>query len=74
MISVRNVGYSRHAGTFVNKWFDDIGSAGGHRAIAKAIVPTGEFGKKFGTIKTDEITELLEELAVQFILEPPQKT
>ncbi|MEE3202877.1 MAG: DHH family phosphoesterase [Acidobacteriota bacterium] len=74
VISVRNVGYTRHAGTFVNKWFDDIGSAGGHRAIAKAIVPTGEFGKKFGTIKTDEITELLEELAVQFILEPPQKT
>ena len=39
VISVRNLGYSRNAGDFVKKAFGDIGSAGGHRAMAKAVVP-----------------------------------
>src|SRR5881396_1472891 len=37
VISVRNLGYSRNAGEFVRKYFADIGSAGGHRAMAKAV-------------------------------------
>ena len=73
VISVRNVGYTRHAGTFVNKWFKDIGSAGGHRAMAKAVVPIGAFQNKFGTIETDKITVLIGDLATQFILESNQK-
>ena len=39
IVSVRNLGYSRNAGEFVKRWFADIGSAGGHRAMAKAVVP-----------------------------------
>src|SRR4026208_680698 len=39
LVSVRNLGYSRNAGEFVKRWFSDIGSAGGHRAMAKAVVP-----------------------------------
>ena len=74
VISVRNVGYTRHAGTFVNKWFNDIGSAGGHRAMAKAIVPISDFQKKFATIKTDGITAVLADLTEQFVLDSPQKT
>ena len=74
VISVRNVGYTRHAGTFVNKWFDDIGSAGGHRAMAKAIVPISDFQKKFATIKTNGITAVLADLTEQFVLDSPQKT
>ena len=73
VISVRNVGYTRHAGTFVNKWFKDIGSAGGHRAMAKAVIPIGAFQNKFGTIETDKITVLIGDLATQFILESNQK-
>ena len=38
VMSVRNLGYSRNAGEFVRKWFSDIGSAGGHRSMAKAVV------------------------------------
>src|SRR5882672_9931383 len=37
--SVRNIGYTRNAGEFMRKLFADIGSAGGHRAMAKAVVP-----------------------------------
>ena len=39
VLSVRNLGYSRNAGDFVRRFFLDLGSAGGHRAMAKAIVP-----------------------------------
>ncbi len=39
VVSVRNLGYSRNAGDFVRRWFADIGSAGGHRTMAKAVVP-----------------------------------
>ena len=39
IVSVRNLGYSRNAGEFVKANFGDIGSAGGHRAMAKAVVP-----------------------------------
>jgi hypothetical protein len=48
VMSVRNLGYSRNAGEFVRKHFADIGSAGGHRAMAKAVVPLGAFLDKFG--------------------------
>src|SRR5919197_1169926 len=50
IISVRNLGYSRNAGEFVKRWFADIGSAGGHRAMAKAIVPIDKFREKFGEL------------------------
>src|SRR4029079_128927 len=33
VMSVRNLGYSRNAGDFVRKYFNDIGSAGGHRSM-----------------------------------------
>ena len=50
IVSVRNLGYSRNAGEFVKRWFGDIGSAGGHRAMAKAVVPIERFRQKFGDL------------------------
>ena len=47
---MRNLGYSRNAGEFVKRWFADIGSAGGHRAMAKAVVPIDRFQAKFGDL------------------------
>ncbi|MGH7830107.1 MAG: DHH family phosphoesterase, partial [Candidatus Binatia bacterium] len=38
VISVRNVGYVRSAGEILKRLFDEIGSAGGHRSMAKAVV------------------------------------
>jgi nanoRNase/pAp phosphatase (c-di-AMP/oligoRNAs hydrolase) len=68
-ISVRNLGYSRNAGEFVRKWFADIGSAGGHRAMAKAVVPLAAFRGKFGNVTADEINGKIQELAAQFLRE-----
>jgi nanoRNase/pAp phosphatase (c-di-AMP/oligoRNAs hydrolase) len=38
-ISVRNVGYVKSAGDVTRAAFGDIGSAGGHRTMAKAVIP-----------------------------------
>src|SRR5947207_1863625 len=70
IVSVRNLGYSRNAGEFVKRWFADLGSAGGHRAMAKAVVPLDRFRAKFGDIDGATITQRLAEMAEQFLHEP----
>ena len=70
IISVRNLGYSRNAGEFVKRWFADIGSAGGHRAMAKAVVPIEKFREKFGELHGPAITARIAEMAEQFLHEP----
>ncbi len=67
VISVRNLGYSKNAGEFVRRVFADIGSAGGHRAMAKAVVPMHEFRQKFGDLDGQEICARLQELVGQFL-------
>ena len=67
IVSVRNLGYSRNAGEFVKVYFSDIGNAGGHRAMAKAIVPLEAFQHKFGHLDARETARLLGDLATQFL-------
>jgi nanoRNase/pAp phosphatase (c-di-AMP/oligoRNAs hydrolase) len=69
IVSVRNLGYSRNAGEFVKRWFGDIGSAGGHRAMAKAVVPIDRFRQKFGDLSGPAITARIAEIAEQFLHE-----
>ncbi len=73
IMSVRNLGYSRNAGEFVRKHFADIGSAGGHRAMAKAVVPLQAFKDKFGNLAADDFTDKVLELALEFLHEHPDK-
>jgi hypothetical protein len=69
VMSVRNLGYSRNAGEFVRKYFNDIGSAGGHRSMAKAVVPLRAFREKFGNLQADEFTDRVLQLALEFLHE-----
>src|SRR4029079_8627842 len=69
IVSVRNLGYSRNAGEFVKRWFADIGSAGGHRAMAKAVVPIDRFRAKYGDLDGAALTDRLAEMADQFLHE-----
>jgi nanoRNase/pAp phosphatase (c-di-AMP/oligoRNAs hydrolase) len=71
IVSVRNLGYSRNAGEFVKKIFAELGSAGGHRALAKAVVPMAKFREKFGPLSAVEIGARIGELAEQFLHEHP---
>ena len=70
IVSVRNLGYSRNAGEFVKRWFGDIGSAGGHRAMAKAVVPIDRFRQKFGDLSGPDLTARIADMAEQFLHEP----
>jgi len=72
IMSVRNLGYSRNAGEFVRKYFNEIGSAGGHRAMAKAVVPLRHFKEKYGNLQADEYTDLVLRLALEFLHEHQQ--
>ncbi len=72
-LSIRNLGYTRNAGEFARRCFADIGSAGGHRAMAKAVVPIGKFRDKYQITDTDQIMPRLQELVAQFLHELPAK-
>jgi nanoRNase/pAp phosphatase (c-di-AMP/oligoRNAs hydrolase) len=69
IVSVRNLGYSKNAGEFVRKVFSDIGNAGGHRAMAKAVVPMRAFREKFGELQAADVAPRLHELVDQFLHE-----
>jgi nanoRNase/pAp phosphatase (c-di-AMP/oligoRNAs hydrolase) len=67
ILSVRNLGYSRNAGEFVKANFADIGSAGGHRAMAKAVMPIEGFRGKFGDLSGIGIAARIGDLAEEFL-------
>jgi nanoRNase/pAp phosphatase (c-di-AMP/oligoRNAs hydrolase) len=69
VVSVRNLGYGRNAGEFVRKYFADIGSAGGHRSMAKAVVPLRAFRDKYGNLQADQFTDKVLALALEFLHE-----
>jgi hypothetical protein len=69
---VRNLAYSRNAGEYVRKCFNEIGGAGGHRAMAKAVVPLHNFKERFGNLQADEYTEKVLALALEFLHEHQQ--
>ena len=47
-VSVRNVGYVRAAGEVVRAAFGDLGGAGGHRSMAKAVVRLRDWRARHG--------------------------
>jgi nanoRNase/pAp phosphatase (c-di-AMP/oligoRNAs hydrolase) len=67
IVSVRNLGYTKNAGEFVRRYFAGIGSAGGHRAMAKAVVPMRAFLEKFGDVSPDGIGVRLQALVHEFL-------
>jgi len=67
IISVRNLGYSKNAGEFVRRYFSEVGSAGGHRAMAKAVLPLDAFCQKFGDLSDEALTAKLHELVSEFL-------
>jgi nanoRNase/pAp phosphatase (c-di-AMP/oligoRNAs hydrolase) len=67
VISVRNLGYTKNAGEFVRRFFTDVGSAGGHRAMAKAVVPMRAFREKFGDTAGEDIGLRLQAFIHEFL-------
>jgi nanoRNase/pAp phosphatase (c-di-AMP/oligoRNAs hydrolase) len=69
VISVRNLGYTRNAGEMVRRIFGELGSAGGHRAMAKAVVPLPAFQSRYGPLSDDGINPAIRDLTVEFLHE-----
>jgi nanoRNase/pAp phosphatase (c-di-AMP/oligoRNAs hydrolase) len=65
VISVRNVGYVKSAGEILKQIFDKLGSAGGHRSMAKAVVPLDRFREHFGEVSEKVIREAMSDLIKQ---------
>ena len=71
VVSVRNLGYTKNAGEFVRRFFAEIGSAGGHRAMAKAVVPLRAFREKYGDLPADAMSAKLQAFAHEFLSHEP---
>ena len=65
VICVRNVGHVKSAGEIMKRLYDDIGSAGGHRMMAKAVVSLERFKERFGEVSEKVIRDAVVPLIVE---------
>jgi nanoRNase/pAp phosphatase (c-di-AMP/oligoRNAs hydrolase) len=68
VIAVRNHGTGRSAGEVVRKLYGDIGSAGGHRNMAKAVIPLAAWRKREGSTTERAVETRLRELFAREIV------
>jgi nanoRNase/pAp phosphatase (c-di-AMP/oligoRNAs hydrolase) len=73
VISVRNVGYVRSAGRLVRELFKDIGSAGGHRSAAKAVISLKKVRKLIGKGSQEGIKKWITEEFTRAVSERPDE-
>jgi nanoRNase/pAp phosphatase (c-di-AMP/oligoRNAs hydrolase) len=69
VISIRNVGYVKSAAEIVRKIFSDTSIAGGHRAMAKAVIPIRAFKKAYQIVANKEIEDKIVELFLEAMRE-----
>jgi nanoRNase/pAp phosphatase (c-di-AMP/oligoRNAs hydrolase) len=71
VLSIRSAGYQRAAGSVVKAAFGDIGGAGGHQAMAKAVIPLKAFRAKFGAPSAARIRDVIEKRLLEEIQPMP---
>ena len=69
VISIRNVGYVKSAAETVRKIFTDTSVAGGHRTMAKVVIPIKDFKKLFRVTGNKDIGETIIELILKAMKE-----
>jgi len=67
VFSVRNVGYVRAAGEVVRAVVEGLGVGGGHRSMAKGIIPLKAFRGVYGSASRDQIRRALHDAFVSAI-------
>jgi nanoRNase/pAp phosphatase (c-di-AMP/oligoRNAs hydrolase) len=67
VFSVRNVGYVRAAGEVVRAVVEGLGVGGGHRTMAKGIIPLKAFRQVYGKADRDQIKSALYDAFVRAI-------
>lgn len=67
VFSVRNVGYVRAAGEVVRAVVEGLGVGGGHRSMAKGIIPLKAFREVYGKADQKHVHEALEKAFISAI-------
>lgn len=67
VFSVRNVGYVRAAGEVVRRVVEGVGVGGGHRSMAKGIIPLKAFREVYGSATRETIRVALHDAFVDAI-------
>ncbi|MBW1685535.1 MAG: DHH family phosphoesterase [Deltaproteobacteria bacterium] len=67
VFSVRNVGYVRAAGDVVRAVVEGLGVGGGHRSMAKGIIPLKAFREVYGSTTREQIRSTLQDAFVRAI-------
>jgi nanoRNase/pAp phosphatase (c-di-AMP/oligoRNAs hydrolase) len=67
IFSVRNVGYVRAAGDVVRAVVEGLGVGGGHRSMAKGIIPLKAFREVYGSARREQIRTALHDAFVNAI-------
>jgi hypothetical protein len=67
VFSVRNVGYVRAAGEVVRGVVEGLGVGGGHRSMAKGIIPLKAFRKVYGSTTRERIAGALHDAFIASI-------
>ncbi len=65
ILSVRNVGYVKNAGDVVKRIVHGWAQGGGHRTMAKAILPIEEWKKRYGSISDANIRTTILDIFVK---------
>jgi hypothetical protein len=55
----------KSAGEIMKRLYDDIGSAGGHRAMAKAVIPLDRFRERYGEVSEKVIREAMVPMIIE---------
>ena len=67
VFSVRNVGYVRAAGDVVRAVVEGLGVGGGHRSMAKGIIPLKAFREVYGSTTREQIRSTLHDAFIRAI-------
>ena len=67
IVSVRNVENVKSAGELVRHAFGQLGNAGGHRSMAKAVIPLASLERAFGRLSDVEISQFIQQEVSQHL-------
>lgn len=70
VVSVRNEMHGKSAGELVRNAFRNLGSAGGHRSMAKAVMPLATLEQEFGRLSDAELGQFVQHHITQCLGAP----
>ena len=67
IVSLRSHEHVKGAGRLVRDTFKQFGSAGGHRSMAKAVVPLANLEEHFGRLNDADLAQFVHDRIMQYL-------